>query len=327
MTRIAIYGAGAIGGYVGALLHRAGAEVTLIARGPHLAAMQERGLRVRTAEEDFVVRPRCTDDPAAAGEQDFVIVTVKAHSAPSMVEPMQPLLGPETAVVTAMNGIPWWYFYGLAGPYRDQRLPLLDPGDAQWRGIGPERVIGCVVWQSAALVAPGEIVHEHGERLALGEPSGERSERVVVLSDALKSADIRAPVNRDIRNEIWIKLWGNLSFNPVSALTGATLEQMVQDASTRAVVATMMAEGRAVGEALGARFRMSIDERIAVTERVGAHKTSMLQDMEAGRPMEVDALVGVVTALGRIVGVPTPTIDVVQALVEQRSRLGGDLIP
>ena len=323
MTRIAIYGAGAIGGYVGALLHRAGVDVTLIARGPHLAAMREHGLRVRTADEELVLQPRCTDDPAEAGEQDYVIVTVKAHSAPALVEPMQPLLGPDTAVVTAMNGIPWWYFYGLKGPYEDRRLPLLDPGEAQWRGIGPERVIGCVVWQSAALAAPGEIVHLHGDRLALGEPSGERSERVRELARVLKAAGIRAPVNRDIRNEIWIKLWGNLSFNPVSALTGATLEEMALDPATKAVVAAMMEEGRGVGEALGARFGMSVEERIAVAERVGAHKTSMLQDLEAGRPMEIDALVAVVTDLGRIVGTPTPTIDLVQALVVQRARTAG----
>ena len=309
MTRIAIYGAGAIGGYLGALLQRAGVEVTLIARGPHLEAMRERGLRVRTAEEELLVHPRVTDDPAEAGEQDYVIVTVKAHSAAALVAPMQPLLGSDTAVVTAMNGIPWWYFAGMDGPYRDRRLPLLDPGDAQWNGIGPQRVIGCVVWQSAALVGPGEVEHEHGERLALGEPSGERTERVRRLAEALKSAGIKSPVNRDIRNEIWIKLWGNLSFNPVSALTGGTLEEIARDPGTHEVVAAMMREGRAVGEALGVRFRMSVEERIAVAERVGAHRTSMLQDLESGRPMEIDALVSVVDELGRIVGVSTPTID------------------
>ena len=323
MTRIAVYGAGAIGGYVGALLHRAGAEVTLIARGPHLAAMQEHGLRVTLAEEELRVRPAMTDDPAEAGEQDYVIVTVKAHSAAALAAPMQPLLGPETAVVTAMNGIPWWYFYGLEGPYRDARLPLLDPEEAQWRLIGPERVIGCVAWQSSAVTAPGEIRHLHGERLALGEPSGERSERVQRLAAILRSAGIRTPVNRQIRNEIWIKLWGNLSFNPMSALTGLTLDELAQDAEARSVIAGMMAEGRAVGEALGVRFGMSLEERIAVAERVGAHRTSMLQDLESGRPMEIDALVGVVAELGRLVAVPTPTIDLVRAIVVARARAAG----
>ncbi|PZC44050.1 MAG: 2-dehydropantoate 2-reductase [Chloroflexi bacterium] len=323
MTRIAVYGAGAIGGYLGALLHRAGVDVTLIARGPHLAAMREHGLRVHLADEELLVHPASTDDPAEAGEQDYVIVTVKAHSAPALVGPMQPLLGPETAVVTAMNGIPWWYFYGIEGSYQDRRLPLLDPDDAQWQGIGPERVIGCVAWQSSTLTAPGEITHLHGDRLALGEPRGGRSERVLRLAAILREAGIRAPVNREIRNEIWIKLWGNLSFNPISALTGMTLEQLARDPDTRSVIVPMMEEGRAVAEALGVRLRMSVDERIAVGERVGAHRTSMLQDLELGRPMEIDALVSVVAELGRTVGVPTPTIDVVRALVVGRAREAG----
>ncbi len=326
--RICVYGAGAIGGFVGALLERAGAaEVTLIARGPHLAAMRERGLRLRLAEDEFVVQPRCTDNPAEVGEQDYVIVTVKAHSAPALVEPMQPLLGPDTAVVTAMNGIPWWYFHALEGPYRDRRLPLLDPDAAQWRGIGPERAIGCVAWQSASLVAPGEVVHTHGERLSLGEPSGERTERVQALSAALKAAGIRSPIKAKIRNEIWLKLWGNLSFNPVSALTGATLGTIARDPATRAVVAEMMVEGQAVGEALGVRFAMSVEERIRLAEGVGAHRTSMLQDLESGRPMEIDALVRVVSELGAMVGVATPTIERVLALVVQRAREAGCYAP
>ena len=353
MTRVAIYGAGAIGGYIGALLHRAGADVTLIARGPHLAAIRDHGLRLDLADETLVVHPPATDDPAQAGEQDYVFVTVKAHAAPALAGPMQPMLGPETAVVTAMNGIPWWYFHGLDGPLldrrrplldhrsplldrrsplldrrrplRDHRMPLLDPGDAQWRGIGPERVIGCVAWQSAAVVAPGHIAHLHGDRLALGEPLGrERDQtRVRRLAALLREAGIRARVARDIRTEIWLKLWGNLSFNPVSVLTGLTLEGIARDPDARSVVAAMMEEGRAVATALGVRLRMSLDERIAVAERVGPHRTSMLQDLESGRPMEIDALVGVVAELGRITGVPTPTIDHVRALVVARARAAG----
>ncbi len=325
MTRVAIYGAGAIGGYIGALLHRAGADVTLIARGAHLAAIRERGLRLDLADETLVVHPPASDDPAAAGEQDYVFVTVKAHAAPALAAPMQPLLGPETAVVTAMNGIPWWYFHGLDGPHRDRRLPLLDPGEAQWRGIGPERVIGCVAWQSAAMTAPGHIAHLHGDRLALGEPLGGRRDqtRVRRLAALLREAGVRAPVAPDIRTEIWLKLWGNLSFNPVSALTGLTLEEIARDPDARAVVAAMMEEGRDVARALGVRLRMSLDERIAVAGRVGAHRTSMLQDLESGRPMEIDALVGVVAELGRITGVPTPTIDHVRALVVARARAAG----
>ena len=325
MTRVAIYGAGAIGGYIGALLHRAGADVTLIARGPHLAAIRDHGLRLDLADETLVVHPPASDDPADAGQQDYVFVTVKAHAAPALAGPMQPMLGPETAVVTAMNGIPWWYFYGLDGHDRDRRLPMLDPGDIQWRGIGPERVIGCVAWQSAAIAAPGHIAHLHGDRLALGEPLGpERDQtRVRRLAALLRAAGIRAPVARDIRTEIWLKLWGNLSFNPVSVLTGLTLEGIARDPDARSVVAAMMEEGRVVATSLGVRFRMSLDERIAVAERVGPHRTSMLQDLESGRPMEIDALVGVVAELGRITGVPTPTIDHVRALGVARARAAG----
>ena len=200
---------------------------------------------------------------------------------------------------------------------------MLDPGDVQWQGIGPERVIGCVVWPSAALVAPGEVVHTHGERMSLGEPSGERTPRVKALSGALKAAGIRSPIKERIRDEIWLKLWGNLSFNPVSVLTGATLATIGRDPGTRVVVAEMMAEGQAVGEALGVRFTMSVEERIRVAEGVGEHRTSMLQDLEAGRPMEIDALVRSVSDLGRIVGVATPAIERVLALVVQRAREAG----
>ena len=325
--RICIYGAGAIGGYIGALLARSGVDVTLIARGPHLAAMRERGLTLRIGGEEIITHPRCTDDPEEAGPQDYVIVTLKAHSAPGVVERMQPLLAPETAVVTAMNGLPWWYFYGLDGPYRDRQLECLDPSGKQWRGIGPERAIGAVLWQSCELVEPGVVLHVEGNRMTIGEPDGERSDRAVALSKALTAAGLKAPVHRNIRNEIWLKLWGNLSFNPISALTHATLESIARDPGTRAAVRSMMEESRAVAENLGVEFAMSLEERIKTAESVGAHKTSMLQDLEQGRPMEIDALVGVVSELGRLVSVPTPTIDVVYALIVQRAREAGRYPP
>ncbi|MCB8984680.1 MAG: 2-dehydropantoate 2-reductase [Ardenticatenaceae bacterium] len=321
--RVCIYGAGAIGGYLGAELALAGADVTLIARGPHLAAMQAHGVRLLIGGEEKVAHPRCTDDPAAVGVQDYVIITLKAPSVPGVVGAVQPLLGKDTAVVTAVNGLPWWYFYKLAGPWQDHQLSSVDPGGVQWQGIGPERAIGCVVYPATEVVAPGVIQHVSGDRFSLGEPDGEKTERVTALSDLFRAAGFKAPVRNHIRNDIWVKLWGNLSFNPVSALTGGTLETIATDPGTQAVVRAMMLEAQAIGEKLGVRFGMDVDKRIAGAAAVGAHKTSMLQDLERGRTMEIDALVTAVQELGRLVGVPTPTIDVILALVQQRARLAG----
>lgn len=319
--RICIYGAGAIGGYLGVQLALAGANVTLIARGAHLAAMQANGVRLLINGEERVAHPRCTDNPADVSEQDFVILTLKAPSVPGVVELMQPLLGRDTAVVTAVNGIPWWYFYGLDSPWRNHQLASVDPGGRQWLGIGPERAIGCVVYPATEVVAPGVIQHVSGDRFSLGEPTGEKTARVAALSDLFRAAGLKAPVRQHIRNDIWVKLWGNLSFNPVSALTGGTLETIAADPGTRAVVRAMMLEAQAIGEELGVRFGIDVDQRIAGAAAVGAHKTSMLQDLEHGRPLEIDALVTVVQELGQLVGLATPTIDVVLALVRQRAKL------
>jgi 2-dehydropantoate 2-reductase len=321
-VRICVYGAGAIGGYLGAQLALAGEDVTLIARGPHLEAMRENGVRLLIDDGERVAHPRCTDDPAEAGEQDYVFVTLKAHSAPTAVGPMQPLLGAQTAVVTAQNGVPWWYFYGLEGPWRDRRLESVDPGGVQWDGIGPERAIGCVVYPATEVVEPGVIRHLEGDRFTLGEPSGEKTERVQTLARTLVRAGLRAPVRR-IRDEIWVKLWGNLSFNPVSALTLETLDVVATDPGTRAVCRAMMLEAQAVGEKLGVRFPVDVERRLDGGAAVGAHRTSMLQDLERGRPMEIDALVTAVQEMGRLVAAPTPTIDVVLALVRQRARVAG----
>jgi len=320
--RICIYGAGAIGGYLGAQLSLAGEDVTLIARGPHLEAMRENGLRLRIGDEERVAHPRCTSDPAEAGEQDFVIVTLKAHSVPGIVDAMQPLLGPETAVVSAVNGVPWWYFYKLEGPWEDRRIESVDPGGKQWDSIGPERAIGCVVYPACDVPEPGVIQHIDGDRFTLGEPSGEKTERVMAISKALINAGFKAPVRR-IRDEIWVKLWGNLCFNPISALTQATLDVVATDPGTRTVARAMMLEAQATGEKLGVRFGVDVDRRIDGAAAVGAHRTSMLQDLEKGRPMEIDALVTAVQEMGRMVDVPTPTIDVVLALVQQRARVAG----
>jgi 2-dehydropantoate 2-reductase len=320
--RICIYGAGAVGGYLGVQLALAGQDVTLIARGPHLQAMRENGLKLLIGGEERVAHPFCTDDPSEAGPQDYVIVTLKAHSAPAIVEPMQPLLGPDTAVVTAVNGVPWWYFYELDGRWRDRHLETVDPGGVQWDGVGPERAIGCVVYPAAEVVEPGVIQHLEGNRFTLGEPSGEKTKRVKALARALIAAGFRAPVRR-IRDEIWVKLWGNLSFNPISVLTLETLDTVATDPGTRAVSKAMMLEAKAIGDELGVRFPVDVERRIDGAAAVGSHRTSMLQDLERGRPMEIDAIVSAVQEMGRLVGVPTPTIDVVLALVRQRARVAG----
>lgn len=320
--QICVYGAGAIGGYLGVRLALAGEDVTLIARGGHLEAMRENGVRLLIDGEERLAHPPCTDDPAEVGPQDCVIVTLKAHSAPATVDAMQPLLGPETSVVTAMNGVPWWYFYELEGPWRDRRLESVDPGGAQWDGIGPERAIGCVVYPATEVVEPGVIRHLSGNRLTLGEPSGRKTERVQALSAALISAGLRAPI-RSIRDEIWLKLWGNLCFNPISALTLETLDVVATDPGTSGVARAMMSEAQEIGERLGVRFSVDIDRRIEGAASVGPHRTSMLQDLERGRPMEIDALVTAVQEMGQLVEVPTPTIDTVLALVQQRGSKAG----
>ncbi len=320
--RVCIYGAGAIGGFLGVQLARAGHDVSLIARGPHLAAMREHGVTLLIEGERHIVHPVCTDDPAELGPQDYVIVTLKAHSVPRIVNVMQPLLDANTAVVTAVNGVPWWYFYRLDGPWKDRRLESVDPGGVQWQGIGPERAIGCVVYPACEVPEPGVIEHISGDRFTLGEPSGEKSERVRTLSRALIEAGFKAPIRR-IRDEIWVKLWGNLCFNPISALTHSTLEVIATEPGTRGVARAMMLEAQNIGERLGVRFGVDVEKRIDGAAAVGAHKTSMLQDLERGRPMEIDALVTAVQEMGRMVGVDTPSIDTVLALVQQRARVAG----
>ncbi|MCZ6642220.1 MAG: 2-dehydropantoate 2-reductase [Gammaproteobacteria bacterium] len=321
--RICIYGAGAIGGFIGARLALAEVDVTLIARGPHLAAMQKNGLKIISGDEELLVHPRFTSDPSEVGPQDYVIVTLKAPSVPGIVDSMLPLFDSNTAVVTAVNGIPWWYFYGLPGPFENHQLKCVDPDARQWNGIGPARAIGCVVYPACEIVEPGVIRYVEGERLSLGEPSGEKTDRCTKLSQVLIDAGFKAPVRPQIRNDIWIKLWGNLSFNPLSALTHATLDVIATEPGTRAIARAMMVEAQAVGEKLGVRFAVDVDRRIDGAAAVGAHKTSMLQDLERGRPMEIDALVTVVQELARLVEIDTPTIDSVLAMVQQRARTAG----
>jgi 2-dehydropantoate 2-reductase len=321
--RICVFGAGAIGGLLAAKLAQAGEDVSLIARGPHLEAIRARGLELRAEGGSILAHPRAAARAEELGPQDYVIVTLKANAVPGAVEAMKPLLGPSTAVVMGVNGVPWWYFHALPGPYEGRRLACVDPGDVQWNGVGPQRVIGCVVYPAAEVVAPGVVELIEGDRFTLGEPDGSKSERVQKLSDALIRAGFKAPVRPRIRDEIWVKLWGNLSFNPISALTHATLEGIVADAGTRAVARRMMIEAQAIGEKLGVRFPVSVDKRIEGAGAVGAHKTSMLQDLERGRPMEIEALVGAVVELGRLTETPTPTIETVLALIRLRANQTG----
>jgi 2-dehydropantoate 2-reductase len=285
--------------------------------------MSEKGLELRAGGESVVTRPRVSADAAELGPQDYVVITTKAHSVPAAVPAIKPLLGPNTAVVMGVNGVPWWYFHKLEGPYAERRVSSIDPGDVQWREIGPERVIGCVVYPAAEVVEPGVIELIEGDRFTLGEPDGSKSERVVALADALQKAGFKAPVRPRIRDEIWIKLWGNLSFNPISALTHATLEQIVGDEGTRAVARAMMVEAQEIAEKLGVKFPIGVDKRIEGAGAVGAHKTSMLQDLERGRPMEYEALVGAVEELGRVTEVPTPTISTILALIRLRAKTAG----
>ena len=321
--KICIFGAGAIGGYMGAKLAKAGAEVSLVARGPHLAAMREKGLTLIEEDETFTVPVTASDDPAEIGPQDYVIITLKAHSVPPVVARMQPLIGDSTTIVSGVNGIPWWYFHGLEGPLAGTRLESVDPGGVQWEGFGPERVLGCVVYPAAEVSEPGTIRHIEGNRFSLGEPSGEKSERATRLSQALQAVGLKAPVRPRLRDEIWVKLWGNLSFNPISALTHATLDVLCTDDGTRQVARDMMVEAQAIAEKLGVKFPIDVERRIDGGAAVGAHRTSMLQDLESGRPMEIDALVTSVQELGRLTDTPTPTIDTVLALVRLRARTAG----
>ncbi len=299
-------------------------DVSLVARGPHLSAMREKGLTLIEEDQAPITVPvTASDDPAELGVQDYVIVTLKAHSVPPVVGRMQPLIGENTTVVSGVNGVPWWYFHKLGGPLEGRRLASVDPGNAQWDGFGPDRVLGCVVYPAAEVVEPGVIRHIEGNRFCLGEPDGSKSDRAKALSEAMIKAGLKAPVRPRIRDEIWVKLWGNLSFNPISALTHSTLDVLCTDPGTRAVARAMMVEAQEIAEKLGVRFPIDVDRRIDGGAAVGAHKTSMWQDLDLGRPMEIDALVTAVQELGQLTETPTPTIDTVLALIQLRGRTAG----
>ena len=321
--RICVFGAGAIGGYMGVKLAEAGADVSLVARGPHLAAMKSNGLRLIEETSETTVSPIASDDPEELGVQDYIIVTLKAHSVPAVVPKMAPLIGPNTTIVSGVNGVPWWYFHGVGGVLEGTRLASVDPGNAQWNGFGPDKVLGCVVYPAAEVVEPGVIKHIEGNRFSLGEPDGSKSDRAVALSKALMSAGLKAPVRPKLRDEIWVKLWGNLSFNPISALTHATLDVLCTDPGTREVARGMMVEAQEIAEKLGVKFPIDVQRRIDGGAAVGAHRTSMWQDLDQGRPMEIDALVKSVQELGVLTKTATPTIDTVLALTQLRAKTAG----
>jgi 2-dehydropantoate 2-reductase len=322
-VKIAVFGAGAIGGLLAAKLTVAGADVSVVARGPHLAAMREEGLTLRGGGETIVTRPRCCADAGEVGTPDYVIVTLKAHSLPGAAPQIARMIGPETTLVTAINGVPYWYLYGQPGPFENHRIESVDPGGRLWDLLPPSQVLGCVVYPAAEVVSPGVIEHGYGDRFSLGEPDGSRSPRAEALSRMLVAAELKAPVRPRIRDEIWVKLWGNLCFNPISALTGSTLDRITGRPDLRALCRSMMVEAQEVAEALGIRFAITLEKRLDGAAEVGEHKTSMLQDLERGRPMEIDALLGAVVEFGSMTGRAMPICTAVLALVRERARLAG----
>jgi 2-dehydropantoate 2-reductase len=319
--KVAVLGAGAIGAYVGAALHRGGAEVHLVARGAHLSALRQHGVRVLSPRGDFTARPNATDDPAEIGEVDYVFLGLKANSYASSGPLLAPLLGADTAVIAAQNGIPWWYFHALKGhALEGHRVEAVDPGGAVSSVLALRRAIGCVVYCSTEIAEPGLIRHLEGTRFSIGEPDGSVSARCKDFSEAMIAGGLKCPVEPKLRDDIWIKLMGNVAFNPLSALTRATMAEMCAHADTRELVATMMAEALAIARAAGSAPEISIEKRINGAHRVGHHKTSMLQDLEAGKALEIDAIIGAVVELADLTGVPAPALNHVHAAIGLLAR-------
>ncbi len=323
MTSICVFGAGAIGGLMAAKLEMAGTPVTVVARGPHYEAMRTKGLALRSEGQETVTKPTVATDPRDVGPQDYLVLTLKAHSLIPALAQIKPLIGPDTTIVTAINGIPWWYTYKLGGDFEGKRVESVDPGGALSAAFPPAQVLGSIVYPAAEIAEPGVIEHTYGDRFTLGEPDGSRSERAARFSELLIKAGLKAPVRPRIRDELWVKLWGNMAFNPVSALTTATLDKVIADPGTHAVCRMLMLEGQAVAEKLGVKFALSVDKRIAGGAEVGAHKTSMLQDLEKGRPLEIEALLGAVVEMSGWVGIDMPIGRTILALVRQRAAASG----
>ena len=322
--KIAVVGAGAIGAYWGAALDRGGAEVHLIARRDHLRAMRENGVQVLSPRGDFSARPHATDDPAEIGPVDYIFLGLKAYAYPDCGPLVKPLLADHTAIVAAQNGIPWWYFHRLAGPYEGRRIEAVDPGGATSAVLEPERAIGCVVYPAAEIEAPGVIRHVEGTRFSIGEPSGEITERCTRLSEAMIAGGLKSPVEPDLRNDIWIKLMGNAVFNPLSVLTRATMVEMCQHPGTRQVITQVMEEILDIAARVGSEPEMSIERRLRGAEKVGHHKTSMLQDLEAGKRLELEAIVTAVVEMADMTGAEAPTLRTVHAATDLLARTCGN---
>jgi 2-dehydropantoate 2-reductase len=320
-VKVAVVGAGAIGAYVGAALHRGGAEVTLIARGRHLQAMRHAGVLVLSSRGDFQARVRATDDPAEVGAVDYIVLGLKAQDYAGSGPLVAPLLAPDTSIVAAQNGIPWWYFYGEAGPYEGRRIEAVDPGGVVSATLDPSRAIGCVVYSSTELERPGVVRHIEGTRFTIGEPDGSVSERCRLFSDAMVAGGLKCPIEPDIRSDLWLKLMGNAAFNPISALTRATMVQIATCPPTRRLAIDLMTEVREVAAALGRTPEISIERRLAGAEKVGEHRTSMLQDLEAGKALELAPLVSAVVELAELTGVPVPALRAVAAATTLLDRV------
>lgn len=314
--KVAVVGAGAIGAYVGAALDRGGAEVHLLARGGHLEAMRRHGVTVHSPRGDFSARPHATDDPAGIGPVDIVFLGLKAYSYAAAGPLIAPLMKPGTGVVAAQNGIPWWYFHGLSGRYAGRRVEAADPGGAVSAVIPRAAAVGCVVYCSTEIISPGVIRHIEGTRFSIGEPDGTISDRCTAFSEAMKAGGLRCPVEKDLRSDIWLKLMGNVAFNPVSVLTGATMGQIAAHPGTRRLVLNMMNETAEIARAFGYPPKVSVERRFEGAARVGDHKTSMLMDYEAGKPLESDVLLRAPVELARLAGVPAPSLDMVDALID-----------
>jgi 2-dehydropantoate 2-reductase len=321
--RICVFGAGAIGGYLGAMLAEAGHEVSLVARGEHLTALKQNGLTLEIGGRSLTSKPKASAEPAELGPQDHVIVAVKGPALPSVAKTIAPLLGPETTIVTALNGIPWWFFQGFGGAHNGLTLKSVDPDGSLSRGLEPKRIIGCVVHAGCSVPSPGIIRHSSGDHFIFGEPAGGETPRLRALTDAVTAAGLKGELHKRIQQAVWMKLLGNMTMGPISILTGATLVEIARDPGARKVCAAMMEEAIAVGNKFGLEPGMTVDQRIELGARLGAFKPSMLQDLEKGRPMELDTFLAAMIEMAQLAGVPTPTIETVQGLCVQKARLAG----
>ena len=319
--KICIVGAGATGGYLGVKLINAGFDVSLVARGAHLTAMKKKGLTLIENDKEITCSPKCSDSMKELGKMDFIFITLKAYSINGLVKEISTMFDENTSVISAYNGIPWWYFFGAEGQFKNYRIKCIDPENIQWNVITPERIIGCVVYPATEIIEPGVIKHIEGNRFSLGEPNGAQTERISRISKAMARADLKAPVRKNIRQEIWMKLIGNLAFNPLSVITGETLDVLLLNEENKKTAYEAMKEATSIMDKLNVPMSISIDQRIEGAAKVGSHKTSMLQDYERGKELELDALVVAVKEIADLLGIKTPTIDrILHTVTEKISK-------